>query len=278
MISRPNKNKKWVLDADIKGCFDNISHEYLMKAIGNFPSRKLIHLWLKAGYVEKGVFHDTDSGTPQGGIISPLLANIALHGMEEALTIRKKLKNGFTIITTGGVKYNNQGESIGDIQLVRYADDFVVFCKTKESAAFSTEILKVWLKDRGLTLSEEKTRILHLSEGFNFLGFKVKHYKVNNTKTGWKLLIKPSPETLQEKRSELRRRWLKLRGHSVKMIVKELNPYIRGVANYLRPMVSSRAFSGLDHYMFQREKRKGTPITLILINQMSGKENATGVI
>lgn len=81
-IVRPNTKKKWVVDADIKGCFDNIAHKPLLKAIGNFPARKLISLWLKAGYVDKGIFHNTETGTPQGGVISPLLANIALHGME----------------------------------------------------------------------------------------------------------------------------------------------------------------------------------------------------
>ncbi len=104
---RPNGRKKWVVDADIKGCFDNINHEQLMNTIGNFPGRRLIKEWLKAGYVDNNVFHDQDTGTPQGGIISPLLANIALHGMEAAL----------------GVKYNHKGESNGKRILVRYADD-----------------------------------------------------------------------------------------------------------------------------------------------------------
>lgn len=158
-IARPNMTKKWVLDADIKGCFDNIDHEFLENTIGNFPARKLIHQWLKAGYMEDGAFYQSEAGTPQGGIISPLLANIALHGMEKALDI----------------KYNKQGASIGRRIIVRYADDFVVFCETKEDALKSAEILTEWLKERGLTLSKEKTRIVHLSEGFNFLGFNVRH-------------------------------------------------------------------------------------------------------
>ena len=108
-ICRPNKRKKWVVDADIQGCFDNIDHDYLMKSIGNFPTRKLIHQWLKAGVMDKGVFHETDSGTPQGGIVSPLLANIALHGMEQAL----------------GVKYDYRGQSIGKRIVVRYEKRFL---------------------------------------------------------------------------------------------------------------------------------------------------------
>lgn len=238
-IARPNKTKKWVLDADIKGCFDNINHECLEEIIGNFPARKLIHQWLKAGYMEDGAFHQTEAGTPQGGIISPLLANIALHGMEKALD----------------VKYSKRGKSIGHRMVIRYADDFVVFCETKEDAEKSAAILTEWLKERGLTLSKEKTRIVHLSEGFNFLGFNVRHYRVSSAKTGWKLLIKPSAETMQEIRRKLRQIWLDNKGKNVAAIIRILNPIIRGIANYLRTQVSSRAFLTLDRYMFKRERR-----------------------
>ena len=255
LIARPKGLKKWVVDADIKGCFDNIDHEHLMKTIGNFPSRKLIHLWLKAGYVENGVFHDTETGTPQGGIISPLLANIALNGMEEALTVYKTQKSGKITVTTDGVKYDNRGNSIGNRQVVRYADDFVVFCKTKEDAEKTVETLTKWLQERGLSFSKDKTKIVHMSEGFNFLGFNVRHYKVSNTKTGWKLLIKPSADKIREIKGKLRDVWLENKSSSLTALLSKLNPIIRGIANYLRPMVSSRAFKALDHYMYQREKR-----------------------
>ncbi|HAX74941.1 MAG TPA: group II intron reverse transcriptase/maturase [Cyanobacteria bacterium UBA11372] len=237
--ARPDKKKKWVVDADIKGCFDNIDHEYLMKAIGNFPARKLIYLWLKAGYVDKGVFHDTPSGTPQGGIISPLLANIALHGMEQNL----------------GVKYNCRGENIGKRSIVRYGDDFAVFCESKEDAEKVTVLLTEWLRERGLELSSEKTRIVHLKEGFDFLGFNIKHYAVTNTKTGWKLLIKPSRKTMQNIRNKLKEVWLNHKSHSVQKLIDKLNPIIRGEANYFRIGVSSEAFNNLDNYMFRRECR-----------------------
>ena len=157
-LARPNKTKKWVLDADIRGAFDHISHDYLLKAIGPVPGKELIKQWLKAGYVEQEVFHATEQGTPQGGVVSPLLANIALHGMEEAI----------------GVKYDYRGQLIGKRAVVRYADDFVCFCETREDAERVQGILTEWLKERGLTLSEEKTRIVHLTEGFDFLGF-VRH-------------------------------------------------------------------------------------------------------
>jgi RNA-directed DNA polymerase len=106
-LARPNKTKKWILDADIRGAFDNISHDYLLKTIGPVPGKELIKQWLKAGYVEHGTFYATEHGTPQGGVVSPLLANIALHGMEEAI----------------GVKYDYRGQLIGKRAVVRYADD-----------------------------------------------------------------------------------------------------------------------------------------------------------
>ena len=174
-LARPNKTKKWILDADIQGAFDAISHEYLLKTIGPVPGRELIKQWLKAGYVDQEVFHETAQGTPQGGVISPLLLNIALHGMETALDI----------------KYNNRGELIGKRAVVRYADDVVCFCETREDAKRAQSMLTEWLKERGLTLSQEKTRIVHLTEGFDFLGFNVRQYPTPLTsRTGWKLLIK----------------------------------------------------------------------------------------
>lgn len=150
--------KRWVVDADIKGAFDNINHEHLMDTLKDTPGRALVRQWLKAGYVEEGVKHDTPAGTPQGGVISPLLANIALHGMEEALGITRRAN--FSIV--------------GNRALVRYADDFVVLCESREDAEEVIRTLKVWLKERGLELSEEKTRTVHLTEGFDFLGFNVR--------------------------------------------------------------------------------------------------------
>lgn len=238
-ICRPNKKKKWVLDADIKGCFDNINHDFLIKTIGNFPARKLIVQWLKAGVMEEGRYVDTLSGTPQGGIVSPLLANIALHGMEEAL----------------GVRYNSNGELIGKRSVVRYADDFLVFCESEEDTVRCQETLREWLAIRGLQLSEEKTRIVHLSQGFNFLGFNIRQYPKVNTKTGWKLLIKPSQESVQKLKDRLRTEWLSLKGHEMTAIIKKLNPIIRGWANYHRVGVASEMFRELDHWMFLRALR-----------------------
>ena len=224
----------------IKGAFDNISHEFLLKAIGEVPGRELIKQWLKAGYMEQGVFHETDRGTPQGGVCSPLLANIALHGMEEAI----------------GVKYDSRGQLIGKRAIVRYADDFAALCESKEDAEEVIEILRTWLRQRGLELSADKTKIVHLSEGFDFLGFNIRHYRADKTsKTGWKLLIKPSKESVCKIRRKLREAWLSLRGSNVSAIIKRLNPMIRGWANYFRSGVSSEIFHSLDRWMFHRAVR-----------------------
>lgn len=236
---RPNKKKKWVVDADIKGCFDNINHQHLLSTIGKFPGRRLIKEWLRAGYIDNNVFYCQKSGTPQGGIISPLLANIALHGMEQAL----------------GIKYNCRGESIGKRIVVRYADDFVILCESKEDAELSRCHIDEWLEIRGLKISEEKTKIVHITEGFDFLGFNVRQYKVNNTKTGYKLLIKPSKKFLQKTRNDLREIFLNHNGKSVDKLIGKINPVIRGKANYLNKHVSSKAFAKLDNYLFVRQVR-----------------------
>ncbi|MEM7592793.1 MAG: group II intron reverse transcriptase/maturase, partial [Cyanobacteria bacterium P01_A01_bin.83] len=236
---RPNNKKKWVVDADVSGCFDNINHEHLLSNIGNFPARKLIKEWLKAGYVDNNTFHAQKSGTPQGGILSPLLANIALHGMEEAL----------------GVKYDSRGVAKSKRIIVRYADDFVVLCETKEDSEKAKCDIEKWLIQRGLNLSPEKTKILHITKGFDFLGYNIRQYKVNNTKTGYKLLIKPTKKFLQKTRNDIREIFLNHHGKRVEDLIGKINPVIRGKANYLRNVVSSKAFQDLDNYLFKRQAR-----------------------
>src|SRR3954471_2175510 len=190
----PNRRKKVVVDADIAGAFDNISQEFILKALGEVPGKALIKQWLKAGYLEDGKYHDTPRGTPQGGVTSPLLLNIALHGMEAAL----------------GVKHDRQGTSIGTRAVVRYADDFVVFCESQEDALVVRDrILPDWLAKRGLSLSAEKTRIVQLTEGFDFLSFNIRRYlRPGTSRSGYKLLIKPSKKAVLGKVAELRDEWL----------------------------------------------------------------------
>ena len=241
-MSTPNKCKKWVVDADLKGAFDNIRHATILEAVAGFPACHLIKQWLKAGVVDKGVFTETVAGTPQGGIASPLLLNIALHGMESAV----------------GVSYRRRGDSYeinSKRALIRYADDLVIFAQTREDAESAKSDIARWLAHRGLELSPEKTAVRHLKEGFSFLGFNVRHYPVSKTKTGYKLLIRPSRESVKDFKHRLKREWTTLVGHNVDAVLKRLRPILRGWANYFRVHVSKETFSDIDYWMFHREGR-----------------------
>lgn len=239
-MSLPKNRKRWVVDADLKGCFDNIDQTFLLARLEQFPARGLVEQWLQSGYVEYGRWQPTTAGTPQGNCISPLLANIALHGMEEAL----------------GITYDARGRINGKRGLAKYADDFVVMCESQADAEAAIEDLKPWLEERGLTFSEEKTNVVHLQEGFDFLGFNFRHYPTpGRTKTGWKLLVKPSHKSIKSIKTRLKQEWLKLSGKPVKEIVMRLNPIIRGWANYFRTGVASRTFGHLENWMFKRQQR-----------------------
>jgi len=238
-LARGSSTKRWVLDADIQSAFDMVCQDHLVATIGPIPGRELIKRWLKAGYLEDGVLHDTPTGVPQGGVISPVLLNVALHGMEAALSVR----------------YNRRGQIVGPRALVRYADDLVVFCQSREDAARAQEELDAWLAERGLTLNREKTRIVHLTEGFDFLGFTVRQYRSRTTRSGYKVLITPSKESVQTMKTRLREEWRRLQGASVKVVVKQLNPITRGWANYFRRQCASKTFQSLDYFMWGREYR-----------------------
>jgi RNA-directed DNA polymerase len=151
-----------------------------------------------------------------------------------------------------------------------------VFCKTKEDAEKTVVILESWLQERGLNLSKEKTRITHLSEGFDFLGFNIRQYKDETTKTGLKLLMKPSKLSMQKMRDKLKQIWLECVGHSVKYVISKLNPVIRGQANYYRTGVSSKAFRKMDSFMFKRAT--DTPIGHTLKRVTIGKNIVTGEV
>jgi RNA-directed DNA polymerase len=238
--ARGGTRKTWVVDADIQGAFDNIGRKHLLEVLGPCPGRELIKQWLKAGYVENGTLHETPTGVPQGGVISPLLMNVALHGMEEAL----------------GIRYNKQGCVVGPRTLVRYADDMVVFCESQEDAQKIKQDLSEWLQIRGLALSEEKTRIVHLTEGFDFLGFNIRRYKCpQTTRSGYKLLIKPSKKSVKKIREKIGEVWKRCRGTDTKTLLIQLNPIIRGWANYFRIGVAKATFSALDNWMFKRQIR-----------------------
>lgn len=220
--------------------FDNISHEFILKAVGEIPGRELIKQWLKAGYIESQVFHKTESGTPQGGIISPLLANIALDRMDNWLGDFTKTKWGKTY--QYGNKQVHSKHKYRKYGFIRYADDFVVTAESKEEIESILPQVKTWLAQRGLQLNEEKTQIRHISEGFNFLGFNVRQYQ-------GKCLIKPQKEKVRDKISQIKT-WLNEHPNAKpEIVISVLNPILRGWANYYKHGVSSRTFSYFDHRM-----------------------------
>ena len=239
-LARPDTTRPWVLDADIEDAFNNIGHAPLVQAIGNFPARELIKQWLKAGYVEAERLHPTDTGVPQGGVSSPLLLNVALHGMEQAL----------------GISHTPKGVLRGTYAVVRYADDFAVFCPTQEKAIEAQHLLAPWLGARGLRLSDDKTHIRHLQDGFNFLGFNIRHYPTpKSSRSGYKLLIKPSPDSIQQIKRKLKGLWRKHVGSTTVALINEMNPMISGWSNYFRIGVAKEVFTALDRFMYQRAQR-----------------------
>jgi len=232
--------RQWIFEGDFKGCFDNLNHKYIMGCLKGFPAKETIYKWLKAGYVDNNTFYNTESGTPQGGLVSPLLANIALHGMEEELGVKYRLDRGnHTLIRN----------SVG---VVRYADDFIIVCKTKEEVINMYEKLKPYLDKRGLLLAVDKTKITHISEGFDFLGFNLRQY--NNNK-GMQLLIKPSNASVKKAMETIKNVFIQLRGKPVCDLIKKLNPIIRGIGNYWSSQVAKKIFSKIDHYTWVKVRK-----------------------
>ena len=220
---------QWVLDADISGCFDNISYDWLL---ANIPMDKtVLKKWLKSGFVEKGIWFPTQAGTPQGGIASPTLANMVLDGME--LELAKHF----------GTKTSKKRWK-GKVNFIRYADDFVITGATKETLEKAKLIIGGFLKDRGLSLSEEKTKIVHIDEGFDFLGWNVRKY-------GGKLLIKPAKKNVQAFLRKIRQ--IIKDNHTAKQenVIRLLNPVIRGWANYHQNQVAKETFSKVDHFIWK---------------------------
>jgi RNA-directed DNA polymerase len=229
------KSKRvWIVDADLSAAFDKIDHPRLLAALGSFPARDMIAGWLKAGVAEDGAFTPTEEGTPQGGVISPLMMNVALHGLEEA----------------AGVRYQASGRNAGDTVpgcpvVVRYADDLVACCHSRQQAEQVKAQLAAWLAPRGLVFNEDKTKIVHLTEGFDFLGVNVRRYR------NGKLLIKPSRAAIRRLRSRLAAEMRALRGSNAAAVIAALNPVIRGWAAYYRGVVSSKIFGELDNYAWK---------------------------
>jgi RNA-directed DNA polymerase len=154
-----------------------------------------------------------------------------------------------------GIKRDSHGNLRSSRAIVRYADDFVVFCQTQEDAAACIRILKEWLAERGLQFSDEKTRIVHLQDGFEFLGFHVRHYKDRRTRSGWIRRIKPSAKSVKRIKEKLREIWREGRHMTMTAIVLRLNPVIRGWTYYFRTQASTKTFVALDNWMFGCERR-----------------------
>ena len=225
--------RRWALDADLAAAFDRIGHSFLLSQLGTFPARELVAGWLTAGVVEDGRLTPTREGTPQGGVISPCLLNVVLHGMEDA----------------AGVCYQRSGTdaahaAAGSPVLVRYADDLVALCHSRQQAEQVKARLAAWLAPRGLAFNEDKTRIVTLDEGFDFLGVTVRRYH-------GKLLIKPAKAAVRRIRERLRTEVRSLRGTNAQAVIARLNPIVRGWSAYYRTAVSSQTFSALDHYLWK---------------------------
>ncbi len=218
ILLNSNAKRPWVLDADIKSAFDQISHEFILKAIGPLPGYEFLKESLKAGYVEAEIFHATESGTPQGGIVSPVMLNIALNGLQQKL----------------GPKYG----------YVRYADDLICTARTREQIEAIVPVIQSWLSERGLALHPEKTRIVHVDDGFNFLGFFIKRYE-------GKCLIKPQKEKVLAFLKNIRR-WLSNHQYATaEMVIQHLNPILRGWTNNYRHQVSAQVFSYVRDRIFR---------------------------
>jgi RNA-directed DNA polymerase len=224
---------KWILEGDIKSCFDKISHDWLLAHVP--MDRVILQKWLKSGYMEKHVLHESMDGTPQGGIISPALANCALDGLERVL--QEKFPAAKRLRSLGGKK--------PCVHLVRYADDFAITSKSKELLEGEIKsLVEQFLRERGLELSPTKTVITHVEHGFDFLGQNVRRYP------NGKLLIKPSKKNVGTFLKGIRGIINDARGMSAAALIDQLNPKIRGWANYHRHVVSKRIFGHVDRNIF----------------------------
>lgn len=228
-----NDRAQWVLEGDIRSCFDWISHEWLLAHIP--MDTTILKKWLKAGYIERRCLHATEEGTPQGGIISPAIANMTLDGLEQLLSsyFPKKGRNGRK----------------AKVNLIRYADDFCITGDSKELLEQEVKpLVEQFLRERGLELSTEKTLVTHIEQGFDFLGQTIRKYRRGKRA---KFFITPSKKSVKTFLRKIRKR-IKESGYlTTSELIGELNPMIRGWALYHRHVVSKDIFHAVDHAIFQ---------------------------
>ena len=221
---------EWVLEGDIKGCFDNISHDWLL---ANIPlDKQVLGKWLKAGFMESGRLHPTEAGTPQGGIVSPVLANMALDGLE-------------AVLETHFGKKNTKASYKTKVNYVRYADDFIITGISKELLEDEVKpLVEAFMAERGLQLSPEKTVITHISAGFDFLGQNVRKYC-------GKMLIKPAAKGLRNHLQKIRQIVKRNAASKQGDLIRQLNPVLRGWANYHRHIVAKETFGYIDYRVWK---------------------------
>lgn len=219
----------WVLEGDIRGCFDNISHDWLLRNIT--MDKVVLRKWLKAGYVENGTLFATEAGTPQGGIISPVLANLTLDGLEQAVNL--------------SVSPKDTPRRPFKINVVRYADDFIVTGASKEVLQNQVRpAIEVFLKARGLELAGEKTKVTHIAQGFDFLGQNIRKYS-------GKLLITPARKSVKALLDKVRKIVNENKSATQANLILNFNPVIRGWAMYHRHIVSKARFTWIDHQIWR---------------------------
>jgi RNA-directed DNA polymerase len=229
----------YILEGDIQSCFDQISHDWMLKNI--CVDKRLLKQWLKAGYIEKGKLFPTEHGCPQGGILSPVIANMVLDGLEELLGI---------LYGSKAVDGNHHRAIKNKVYLIRYADDFVITGKTKELLQEEIKpLVREFLAERGLQLSEEKTRVTAMSEGFDFLGFNIRKYRLGRPNE--KLLITPAKKNVKTFLEKVRSTIRALKSAKQEVLIKMINPKITGWANYHRHVVAAETFSKVDNSIWR---------------------------
>jgi RNA-directed DNA polymerase len=262
-----NQKPKFVLDADIAKCFDKINHDALLKKLNTSPTiRRQIRAWLKAGVVdwsgnpnhaEKGVTNPTFEGTPQGGVISPLLANIALHGMEY------RIKQVFPRLSNLAREtwFHKKGTEFSSPDVIRYADDFVILHENQAVVQKCKQIIADWLNDIGLELKPEKTKLSHTLKpteegnvGFDFLGLTIRQFEVGRhaSKQGFKTIITPSKKALKAHTANIGKIIERHKDAPKEALIANLNPVIRGWSNYYKTQCSKEAFKKADHITFMQ--------------------------